>query len=317
MRLRADRARPAREARDWVGATLRALVLGSEENVLRDQDGIAIFGPPLLGVADGDDALFGTFREVVSPRHLLPREILRDGARGGDPPGPVRVVVWALPYTEEVRRSNRTGEWPSALYSQARNNAAALNERICRELVAALEARGSAAAAPILTGAYDAFREGGRVFSSSWSERHVAYAAGLGRFGLSGGLITAAGMAVRLGSVVTDLDLEPSPRPAGSHVHPFCLGERGTPCLRCVPRCPAEAIGRDGLDRERCYARRNAVRELFLEAYRERLELLPATIVKSGRRDPGYSLGCALCECGVPCEAASPGPRTAEAARHA
>lgn len=297
---------PAWDSRRWIEALLRELVLDAPENILRDRGGVAIFGPPLVGVADGDDPVFARFREVVTPRHLMPRDILRGGAPAADA-APVRVVVWALPYTEGVRSSNRSGEWPSSLYSQARNNAAALNEQVSRALVARLEARGHAAVAPVATAAYDAFRDERWTFASTWSERHVAYAAGLGRFGLNGGLITPAGIAVRFGSVVTDLDAEPTPRAAGGHLHP-CLGEEGTGCGRCIPRCPAGAISRSGLDKEKCYERRNAVRERFLPVYLQTLELLEAAVVKGGKRASGHSLGCALCQCGVPCEAGIPRP---------
>ncbi|HEY5999996.1 MAG TPA: epoxyqueuosine reductase [bacterium] len=302
----------ARERRAWVETTLRELVLGAPENTLRDRGGVAIFGPPLVGVADGDDPLFETFRDVVSPRHLMPRAVIRD--RMADPSAPVRVIAWALPYTEAVRRSNRGAEWPSSLYSQARNNAAALSERVSRSFVARLVERGHAATTPIATAAYDAFRDERWVFSSAWSERHAAYAAGLGTFGLNAGLITPAGIAVRFGSAVTDLDVEVSASPTGSHRHP-CLGPDGTGCGRCIPRCPAGAIGPDGLDKEKCYQRRNVVRERFLPGYRQTLELLEADVVKGGKRTSGHSLGCALCQCGVPCEAGT--PQTAAGGGHA
>ncbi len=283
---------------------IRDLIHGAPENILRDRGGLAIFGPPLVGVADGEDPLFSRFRAVVGPRHLMPRELLRSHAPGAAA-APARVIVWVLPYTAAIRESNRSGEWPSSLYSQARNNAAALNERISSALTVFLQERGHAAVAPIMTTAYDAFRDEGHVFSSTWSERHVAHAAGLGRFGLNGGLITPAGMAVRIGSVVTDLDIDPSPRTAGGHLHP-CLGEDGSGCGRCIPRCPAGAISSAGLDKEKCYVRRNVVRERFLPVYKETLELLAAAVVKGGKRRQGHSLGCALCQCGVPCEAGIP-----------
>lgn len=304
-----------RGARPWVETFIRDLVLGASENILRDRGGLAIFGPPLVGFADGEDPLFRRFHEVVSPRHLMPREVLHSYAQG-PAAGPVRVIVWVLPYTEAIRESNRVREWPSSLYSQARNNAAALNELICRRLAAALVERGHAAVAPIMTGAYDAFRDESHGFSSTWSERHVAHAAGLGRFGLNGGLITPAGMAVRIGSVVTDLDVEPSPRTAGGHLH-SCLGEDGTGCGSCIPRCPAGAISSAGLDKEKCYARRNAVRERFLPVYQETLALLTASVVKGGKRSQGHSLGCALCQCGVPCEAGIPHPGSRNGSPHA
>ena len=46
-------------------------------------------------------------------------------------------------------------------------------------------------------------------FASTWSERHAAYASGLGTFGLSDGLITPRGQAMRCGSVVARIAVPP------------------------------------------------------------------------------------------------------------
>lgn len=71
---------------------------------------------------------------------------------------------------------------------------------------------------------------------SAWSERHAAFACGLGTFGLSRGLITERGMAGRFGSLVTAAPLEPTPR-AYSGVDEWC-----TRCGACARRCPVGAI---------------------------------------------------------------------------
>jgi len=46
--------------------------------------------------------------------------------------------------------------------------------------------------------------------ASNWSQRHIAYAAGLGTFSLSDGFITPKGIAMRCGSVVCDAALSPT-----------------------------------------------------------------------------------------------------------
>ena len=60
-------------------------------------------------------------------------------------------------------------------------------------------------------------------------------------------------------------------------------------------------------DKTRCNLMRERIREERLETYAAEMHLLPATVATSGRRKSGYSLGCALCQCGVPCEGAAPG----------
>jgi len=76
--------------------------------------------------------------------------------------------------------------------------------------VSLLEGLGYQAVAPELA---DFFKlknlPGGYV--TNWSQRHIAYAAGLGTFSLNDGFITTKGMAMRCGSVVTDALIPPSP----------------------------------------------------------------------------------------------------------
>lgn len=49
-------------------------------------------------------------------------------------------------------------------------------------------------------------------YVSRWSERHVAYISGLGTFGLSDALITPLGKAMRCGSVVARVKIQPTAR---------------------------------------------------------------------------------------------------------
>jgi len=290
---------------EWVKQAVSQLVVEAPENRLLDFGGQPIFDAPIVGVADGDDPLFERFREAVGPRHLLPRDILRRHVPADADLTHVRVIVWVLPFTEAIRRSNRGRDWPSRLYSLARNNGGALNFEVRRRLTEALLERGWAAVAPVLTEDYDAFRSPQHTFSSSWSERHVAYAAGLGQFGLNGCLITPLGVNVRLGSIVTNLPVEPTRRDYDDYRAP-CLALNGTECGLCMERCPVGAISSNGLDKSKCYAMRQAVRDRYMDAYTGALHMVPAPIVESGKRRSGYSLGCALCQCGVPCEACFP-----------
>ncbi len=161
------------------------------------------------------------------------------------------MVVWALPFAEGVRESNRAGRWPSRLYSLARNNGGALNHLLRERVVQLLSDEGSAAVAPILSAAYNAFRSPEHTYSSTWSERHAAFAAGLGRFGLNNALITPRGSSARIGSVVTDLDVEPTPAPYDDHRAP-CRASGGRLCGKCMERCPVGAVSAEGMDKARC-----------------------------------------------------------------
>ena len=89
-------------------------------------------------------------------------------------------------------------------------------------------------------------------FTSNWSERHVAYACGLGAFGLSDGLITPKGKAIRLGSVVTNLPLRASKKGFIHIITPTVFITSYGTCKVCAKRCPAGAITAKGHDKDKC-----------------------------------------------------------------
>ncbi|MEM1545396.1 MAG: 4Fe-4S binding protein [Candidatus Methanomethylicia archaeon] len=73
-----------------------------------------------------------------------------------------------------------------------------------------------------------------------FSHRHAAVAAGLGEFGWNGLLITPdAGSRVRLVSILTEAELEPSPMYSGDRL---CKREK---CGICISVCPTNAISGD------------------------------------------------------------------------
>jgi len=289
----------------WIEDVIARLVRESPENRLDDFNGQPIFDDPIIGIADGDDPLFKRFHEVVYRQHILPRAFLQGYAPEGTDLSHVSVVAWALPFTSEIRRSNRDRRLPSRLYSQARNNGGALIYRMSSRLEVILRTQGIAGVAPTTTSEYDVFRAPEFAFSSTWSERHVAYSAGLGQFGLNAALITPVGINVRLGSVITNLSLDPTPRKFEDYRAP-CLEDGGESCGLCLDKCPQEAISSQGLNKAKCNLQRNTIRHKFMERYQDELHLIPTPIPIKGTIKNRYSLGCALCQCGVPCEDQDP-----------
>jgi epoxyqueuosine reductase QueG len=228
--------------------------------------GTSIYAAPLVGIASAADPLWNELRQehVVGPQQLLPGEWL---------PGARSVVCYFLPFSEHVRESNRTAGDPSLEWLVGRFEGEAWNGKIRRRLIEMLEKSGARAVAP----SQDP-RLAVANFRSNWSERHAAFIAGLGTFGLSRSLITAQGCAGRLGSAILDLELAPTPRPYQRH-DDYCMN-----CGYCIPRCPPRAISIEcGKD--------NAVCKRFLDAVK-------------GRHEPRY--GCGKCQTGVPCEAVNP-----------
>jgi epoxyqueuosine reductase QueG len=156
-----------------------------------------------------------------------------------------------------------------------------------RHLVDSLVKSGHFAVAPMAVPNWTIVKSQRFSWASSWSERHAAHAAGLGTFGLCDGLITAKGKAMRAGSVVAKLSVEPTPRPYADH-QAYCLFYVDGTCGKCIDRCPARAISTAGHDKEKC-------RQHLLKSRK---------YVKKTYQFEGY--GCGLCQVGVPCESGIP-----------
>jgi epoxyqueuosine reductase len=275
----------------FLASTITSFVKESPLNRLKDIDGSPIWEAPLIGFADGDDPLFVLYRTVVGEHHLTPREALVGHPRlaADQEIAHVAVVSWILPTAAETKRSNADMTDDSSLrWNNTRFQGEDFNNGLRAHVVAVLEQQGYIAVAPVLA-------PGFRVLTlangqaSSWSERHIAYAAGLGTFSLSDGLITARGVAHRCGSVVYGAACRPTPRPY-SHYQQYCPYPHDGTCGICIDRCPAGAIGPGGHDKLKCR------------------EFLMVTLVNRERK-PGYigSYGaCGLCQTGVPCESEIP-----------
>jgi epoxyqueuosine reductase QueG len=245
------------------------------------------FDGPLVGFAPFADPLFTAYKEIIGEFHLTPAELFA-GAFGAEPAAGT-VICWILPLNEEVRRSNRSeNELPSRQWALTRTHGEALNGELRRHLVAWLEREGGRAVAPQYSPLWRELADTPRGRASTWSERHAAYAAGLGTFSLNDALITARGIAHRCGSVITDLVLEPTPRD-GRGQGDNCLYLREGSCGACIGRCPVGAISFAGHDKVRCGE----------YVYGE----VPARV---GAAYGVPYTGCGLCQTRVPCESGIP-----------
>jgi len=269
---------------DELQAALNRWVQEGPLNRLPDHSG-PIFDPPLWGCADGDDPLWAQYQTIIGPEHLTPREVL-----GVPPWRPLRVWCWVLPIAEAIRASNRREDAvPSLWWGQQRQHGEELNDALRRQAEDWLRARGYLAVAPVISDRFVVdWAPEGKGFRSSWSERHAIYVAGMGSFSLSDGFITARGIAMRCGSLVTDAPLTVTPRRI-EHPYALCPELAGGTCGVCIQRCPAGAITAAGHDKVRC-----------LEYQREAIVPL---------RDRLYrvkTIGCGLCQVRVPCEFGTP-----------
>jgi epoxyqueuosine reductase len=275
---------PNNAPEEWLRAQIIDFVRDNPGNRLQRIDNTPIFDAPLVGYAAGDDPLFAEYKRIIGPFHLTPHEAL--GADAGDP---LSVVCWALPITEATRASNRSQiKEPSQRWAHTRNDGQKFCDTVYEFVVSLLNDAGYRAIAPQMSPQFRIHSEGiPGAPASSWSERHILYAAGMGTFSLSDGFITPKGIAMRCGSVVTDMPLMPTPRTA-THHYANCLYYANGRCGVCIARCPAGAITRDGHDKQRC------------SVYMDR-EF--ASLRKEYEVDIS---GCGLCQTDVPCEFAIP-----------
>jgi epoxyqueuosine reductase QueG len=243
----------------------------------------------LVGFASGGDPIWHQYKEYIGAFHWTPWEAFNQHRPEGNVSAEqLTVISWILPQRKRVREANRKArKYPSEAWARIRVYGEGFNVALRRHVVAHLEQQGHAAVAPMLVPGWTIVKSGRFSYASSWSERHVAHAAGLGTFGLCDGLITAKGKAMRAGSVVARISITPTPRPY-SDPRAYCLFFAGETCGKCIDRCPARAITEAGHDKEKC--RRHLIRT--------------SQYVQKAYGFQGY--GCGLCQVGVPCESVIP-----------
>lgn len=244
---------------------VRNYCLSSPLNVVAELNSLKIFDEPLVGIASAQDPLFASLKEpeAVGEQHMSPGEWLS---------GATAVVSYFLPFTLSVREANRIMGLPAREWLYGRIEGEQFNNALREYLVRYFADHGYEAIAPALNERFKVIKR-----RSNWSERHVAYVAGLGTLSLSCSIITRNGSAGRLGSVIVNAPLENTVR------YYTEKDENCTKCGACIRRCPPLAITESGKDHEVCSG--------FLDRV-------------LARYHPRY--GCGKCQTGVPCESSIP-----------
>ncbi len=219
---------------------------------------------PLVAYARADDPLFARLKEIVSPTHALPCDLLEEAET---------VITYFLPFHEQVTESNIKGRYSSKTWALSYLETNKLIADLNRHLQGLLIEKGYKAVSVPATHNFDQ-----KTLLSNWSHRSAAFIAGLGAFGLNRMLITEKGCCGRIGSLVTDLRLEPNQRPGGE----YCLHKAGVSCGLCVEKCVNEALTPEAFDKHKCYEM------LLLNA--EKLAGLKSTVDVCGK-----------CLVGIPC----------------
>lgn len=253
----------------------------SEEISLDGCAGLKLFEEPVVGFSSAEDALYAQYKkpDVIGETFMLPCEWLSDAKT---------VISLFLPFTEKVRSSNRKD--PKTISSEwlhARIEGQFFLIAFLKKLNAYFSNLGIRSCVPMTDPRFKVVRkdleEGnpeGIHMESAWSERHAAYASGLGTFGLSRGLISSKGIAGRYGSILISETIEPDSRPY-SGIYDYC-----TNCGACAEKCPVNAISKK-------HGKNHLICKIWLDEMEE-------------RHSPRY--GCGKCQVGVPCECSIPNP---------
>ena len=273
------RQEPVRGVMDFI----KKFVAESPVNRLKDFDNSAIFEEPLVGFASGDDPLFGEYKKIIGEHHLIPQEAMEKAGKVAS--RNLSIITWVLPIAADTKKSNRPEKtYPTRRWGHTRFYGEQFNDALRNATAEMLEGMGFPSVAPVTSKFFWASVSRG---TTNWSERHALYAAGMGTFGISDGFITAKGMAMRCGSVVTTLELPPTPRPYKNHMA-NCPYVMDGSCGRCIERCPSGAITKDGHDKSKCMAHMKSVYDKLHTDFQVEI------------------IGCGLCQTRVPCEMAIP-----------
>lgn len=271
----------------WLTNMIREYIAGPE-NTMEKWDNEPAWGEPLVGFSSGADPLYQFYKKDIGDFYILPNEYMKHKYNKEYDPDQLTVVSWILPQTESTKQDHRKEtHFPSERWARSRIYGEKVNIKLRDYLVKRLEEKGIDAVAPMNTSIWKGAVSEKYGYASTWSERHAAYAAGLGTFSLTDALITPVGMAMRTGSVVLNAMIKPSPRAYTSHTENCLFLAEGT-CGKCIERCPIGAITKDGHNKVLCRSYVNMTRRY----------------VERHFGFEGY--GCGFCQTNVPCESGIP-----------
>lgn len=188
---------------------------------------------PVIGYASAHDPMFDELNAVIGEEHITPKKALFSANT---------VISYFIPFEEPVVRSNTVGKIASQEWAFAYIETNRLIEKLGLAIKERLEKKGYATILPPGKNLERA------ALSGNYSQRHTAYVAGLGTFGMNNLIITEKGCAGRFGSVITELKIEPTPRPEQE----ICLYKQNGSCTDCIDACPQNALSTEGFNKSLC-----------------------------------------------------------------
>jgi len=275
---------------EWIKQEIVSFVENDPENTLHDIDEPA-WKSPIVTVTDGRNPLFYQYKDLIGDFYWYPDEILKKKYPEKDfDRENISIVVWVLPQTDQTREDQRMADkLPSDRWIMSRHYGEFFNEKVRRYVEGLFAEKGIEAVAPAVFEDF-AYQQSPKFgLASNWSERHTAYAAGLGTFALCDGFITEVGKAVRIGSCVVYADIEKDNLPV-KELYGNCLFHSKGICGVCGNRCPVGAITKEEKhDKQLCF---NYIRNV--------------TAPHAEKVLGAFQTPCGLCQARVPCEFRNP-----------
>ncbi|MFX0140780.1 MAG: hypothetical protein ACFFDN_44490 [Candidatus Hodarchaeota archaeon] len=267
-----------------------------------------IFSHPLIGVARGSDPIFQKFKETVGSEHLTPLEMWMTSGQEELPAAELYTISIVCPFVEKIRKESINPielpkvTLPAEIYSVARNYAKDFKNHMMRQIVDFFKNKGYHAISGKFSDAYTIIAK--KEFYSTWSERHIAFAAGLGTFSLQEGLITDVGCNMRLASVITNAPLKVTPRKSDEPYANCLYYAKGT-CKECARKCPANAITENGHDKTKCNKYKTKIARKIVKRLSPTLKSYSHRINWKFKAY-NYPVGCEICQFGVQCTDKNP-----------
>lgn len=238
---------------------------------------LGIWREPLVGFADTYHPYIQNLKNIIGPEHLLPQDVMEDSKI---------IIACFVPFTKNMSDTNITNDiYSSPQWAKAYEDTNAMFVKLIDKIISDVESLGYKATVPPEAFTFDQIK-----LKSNWSQRHFAYAAGLGTFGINNMLITKKGGCGRYTTIVTNLDVK-----ADSPIEEeLCLYKKNRTCGICVKHCPSGALTTEGYDRQKCY-------EICKLNSKKYTEFGSSYVDDKGKANSIGSEVCGKCVVKVPC----------------
>ena len=211
--------------KEFIEGSIKELVVDSQNTKYRE---------PIIAFADVEDLEFESIKSMTHENHMLPKEWMPKGKT---------VVSFFIPFAKELMQTNKKDEYVAREWAVAYIETNNLIKQICATMAERLKKYNIDTVWQLPTQNYDSEK-----LMSYWSQRHVAYIAGIGTFGMNNMLITDKGCSGRYGSFIIDYSIEPSKKNRVER----CLYKLNGSCGICMEMCPVQALTPKGFDRFKC-----------------------------------------------------------------